>query len=196
MASKITKTLSFRVPVGTYNNLIKEVEKKGGNMTELLCSKIINSEEPTVEKVEIDTTYLENQIISLERALEESKNIINYLEKYLQNNNLQQEYSNLQQNSNIRIRTLESELEAELNSAKVDNDSLRTKIGLLEQNLEKIKQENLSNEAENKALRYFNEIERLTSEVNTLQEKLRASQEQTTYYKALVSKFKSERFDI
>jgi hypothetical protein len=74
MASKITKTLSFRVPISTYNNLIKEVEKKGGNMTELLCSKILNSEELTVEKVEIDTTYLENQIISLERALEESKN--------------------------------------------------------------------------------------------------------------------------
>ena len=43
-------------------------------------------------------------------------------------------------------------------------------------------QEKLTN-AEDKSLRYFNEIERLTSKANTLQEKLMASQEQTTYYK-------------
>ena len=43
-------------------------------------------------------------------------------------------------------------------------------------------QEKLTN-AEDKSLRYFNEIERLTSVADALRDKLMASQEQTTYFK-------------
>ena len=73
MASSTSRTLSFRVPIGVYENLINEAIEKKLNMTELLSSKVINSEVPTVEKVETDSPSLKDKVIALEKALEESK---------------------------------------------------------------------------------------------------------------------------